>query len=76
MLSAMTVDRLKPGMVRDAIVEYLRSHDGDSTVAEILAAVRRTLDTEVARSSVQSHLQLNVGATLERTSRGRYRLKS
>lgn len=69
-------DRQKPGAVRDAIVDYLRSQDGSPPVTEILSAVRKSLGAHVRRSSVQSHLNLNVGKTFERTSRGRYRLIS
>ena len=76
MLLLVTGKRLKPGFVRDAIVSYLRSKDGDSSVAEIISAVRKTLGRNVSRSSVQSYLNLNVGTTFERTSRGRYRLVS
>lgn len=67
-------DRQKPGAVRDAIIDYLRTQDGSPPVAEILSAVRKSLGAHVRRSSVQSYLNNNVGATFERTSRGRYRL--
>lgn len=76
MLPFVTGTRQKPGFVRDAIVNYLRSQDGDSSVAEIISAVRKTLGPNVSRSSVQSYLNLNVGTMFERTSRGRYRLVS
>lgn len=69
-------EHLKPGVVRDAIDRYLRSLDGDASVSEIRSAVQTALGRPVARSTVQSHLNLNVGTTLERTSRGRYRLSS
>ena len=72
----MTDQRLKPGMVRDAIVDFLRSQDSDSSVAEIISAVRESLGPNVSRSSVQSYLNLNVGTMFVRTSRGRYRLVS
>ncbi len=72
----MTTERLKPGVVRDAIVNHLCSREGDSSVEEILSAVRKSLGTQVSRSSVQSYLNLNIGRSFERTSRGRYRLLS
>lgn len=72
---------LKPGVLRDAINGHLRSLEGDASVTEIRSAVEEALGRDVRRSSVQSHLNLNVGktiagTTLERTSRGRYRLSS
>lgn len=69
-------EHLKPGVARDAIDRYLRSLEGDASVAEIRSAVRKDLGRPVARSTIQSHLNLNLGTTLERTSRGRYRLLS
>ena len=72
---------LKPGVLRDAVTRYLRSLKGDASVTEIRSAVEEALGRDVRRSSVQSHLNLNVGktiagTTLEKTSRGRYRLSS
>lgn len=72
---------LKPGVLRDAITRYLRSLEGDASVAEIRSAVEEALGRPVARSSVQTHFNHNrdktiAGTTLERTSRGRYRLSS
>lgn len=74
-------EHLKPGVARDAIGRYLRSLEGDASVTEIHSAVQKDLGRPVARSTVRSHLNLNVGktiagTTLERTSRGRYRLSS
>lgn len=66
-------ERLKPGVVRDAIDRCFRGRKGDASVAEIRSAVQEELGRPVARSTVQSHLNLNLGKTLERTSRGRYR---
>ena len=74
-------EHLKPGVLRDTINGHLRSLEGDASVTEIRSAVEEALGHPVARSSVQSHLNLNAGktiagTTLERTSRGRYRLSS
>ena len=69
-------ERLKPGVVRDAIDRCLRGLKGDASVTDIRSAVQEDLGRPVARSTVQSHLNLNLGKTLERTSRGRYRRSS
>jgi stage V sporulation protein SpoVS len=66
--------RKKPGEVRDAILAFLRQ-EGEADVAAIQAAVESAAGAPVARSSVQSFLQLNTGGLFERPSRGRYRLK-
>ncbi len=69
-------ERLRPGVVRDAIDRCLRGLKGDASVPDIRSAVQEELGKPVARSTVQSHLNLNLGKTLERTSRGRYRRSS
>lgn len=66
--------RNRPGEVRDAIRAFLQQR-GEADVAEIRAAVEKALGTPVARSSVQSSLQLNTDELFEHPSRGRYRLK-
>jgi hypothetical protein len=65
----------KPGVVRDAIIGYLRAAKGTATVAEIHRAVEKKLGGKVARSSVRSYLGLNEGTTFKRAGRGRYRLR-
>ncbi|MEV0343664.1 hypothetical protein AB0H49_32090 [Nocardia sp. NPDC050713] len=66
-------DRLRPGAVRDAILEALRGSKGLS-VAEIHSAVVESLGREVPRSSVRSYLNLNTPEVFERVGRGAYRL--
>lgn len=66
-------DRLKPGVVRDAILEILRGSDGLS-VAEIHTGVSRKLGRDVAQSSVRSYLNLNTPGTFRRIKRGVFRL--
>jgi hypothetical protein len=66
--------RRRPGVVRDAILDYLRSIKSEASIAEIHSAVCRSLDAQVPRSSVRSYLRLNTPYTFQRTARGRYRL--
>lgn len=66
---------LAPGVIRDAIVEYLAALGCDASTEDIVAAVRRKIGT-VTLSSVRSYLSLNTPKTFTRTSRGRYKLKS
>jgi hypothetical protein len=68
------VTRRSPGVVRDAIMRYLGSIQGEASVTEIHAAVCRTLGGEVARSSVRSYLNINTPQIFLRTGHGRYRL--
>lgn len=65
-------ERRKPGEVRDAIVGFLKGRDSEASLDDVVAAVEKRLGT-VARSSVRSYLNLNVGKGIERTGRGRYR---
>ncbi len=67
-------ERRRPGEVRDAILEYLRSGKREATVAEIRRAVADRVG-DVPASSVRSYLNLNTGTLFERTGRGRYRLR-
>ena len=64
---------LPPGLIRDAVTQYLASLAGEATLAEITAAVSARLG-EVSPSSVRSYLNLNVPETFLRAGRGRYRL--
>ena len=64
---------LAPGSIRDAIVLYLASADGDASLAEISSAVTARF-AGVSASSIRSYLNLNVPGTFARTARGRYRL--
>jgi hypothetical protein len=67
--------RRRPGEVRDAIVDYLRSHKEGGTVAEILVGVEQSLGRTVPPSSVRSSLNLNNGDLFDRVGHGRYRLR-
>ena len=58
--------RRSPGVVRDAIMNYLRSRGGDASTSEIHEAVCRQLGEEVPASSVRSYLRLNTPATFTR----------
>src|SRR5579864_2797377 len=70
----MSLVRLQPGLVRDAIFEYLRNRNGSATVGEICAGVRSALGRPVPDSSIRSYLNLNAPATFCRTGHGRYEL--
>lgn len=65
--------RRNPGVVRDAIVEFMRAQRGEVSVAEIQAAVERRLGGSVSPSSVRSYLNINTPEKFLRTGRGRYR---
>ena len=67
------MERVSPGHVRDAIVEFLSHSDDSVSIREIEAVVVRKLG-EVPRSSIRSYLNLNTPGTFERTERGAYRL--
>jgi site-specific DNA-methyltransferase (adenine-specific) len=66
--------RRSPGVVRDAIINYLRGIKGDASVAEIRTAVNEMLGEPVPDSSIRSYLNINTPTMFLRTSRGRYRL--
>lgn len=66
--------RAAPGLVRDSIVNYLTAAESAS-IAEIREAVAARIG-DVPASSVRSYLNLNTPELFERTSRGRYRLRS
>lgn len=68
-------ERLRPGQVRDAILDFLRGLGReDASVAEIEAAVSERIGRNVPRSSVRSYLNANTPSLFLRTQRGRYRL--
>jgi site-specific DNA-methyltransferase (adenine-specific) len=68
---------LQPGVVRDAIVLYLRDQGADGAkVPDIHAAVEQSLKQTVAASSVRSYLNLNTPAKFERLRHGVYRLRN
>lgn len=69
-----TVEKNRPGQVRDAILKFLKRAD-DATVVQVRDAVTKALGRDVPASSVRSYLNLNVGVLFERVERGRYRLK-
>lgn len=71
----MLQERIAPGQVRDAILEFMNSCDADANVAGITQAVNRRLGKTVPPSSVRSYLRLNVGNLFDRTEIGAYRLK-
>lgn len=66
--------RAAPGVVRDSIVNYLVAVE-NASLAEIQQAVAGRLG-EIPASSIRSYLNLNTPELFERTSRGRYRLRS
>ena len=70
----MSKPRLKPGVVRDAILTYLRHKKTNASVSEISAAVSTDLGVGVAASSIRSYLNLNEGKgrPFMRTGRGQY----
>jgi site-specific DNA-methyltransferase (adenine-specific) len=67
------MNRVSPGHVRDAIVDFLSHSAGSVPLREIEAVVVRKLG-ELPRSSIRSYLNLNTPAVFERTERGHYRL--
>ena len=67
------MNRVSPGHVRDAIVEFLSNSADSVSLREIESVVVRKLG-EVPRSSIRSYLNLNTPAVFERTERGSYRL--
>lgn len=66
-------EKLRPGAVRDAILEALASAEPMSVDA-IHSAVQQKIGGDVARSSVRSYLNLNTPDTFHRVGRGIYRL--
>ena len=68
--------RNNPGVVRDAIVQYLTAAGGEASVSEITEGIADDLGVQAPRSSVQSSIQLNVPDRFEKVGRGRYRLSA
>ncbi|WP_448537120.1 DNA-methyltransferase [Sphingobium yanoikuyae] len=62
-----------PGIVRDAIIDYMEALGTDASIKQISDALEARMGP-VQASSIRSYLNLNVGKVFERTSRGRYRL--
>lgn len=67
-----------PGKVRDAVDEFLwelHLQDPEATASprQIGAAIEIKLGMTVARSSVQTHLKLHLGRTVEKAGRAAYR---
>ncbi len=67
-------DRRSPGVVRDAILEFMRARKGEVSVAEIRVGVEQALAEPVAASSIRSYLNINTPQRFLRTERGKYRL--
>jgi DNA modification methylase len=63
-----------PGVVRDAIFDFLSDQPNGARVQEIAAAVYRNIG-DTPRSSVQSYLRLNTGELFDQPSRGHYQLR-
>ena len=68
--------RLRPGEVRDAIEEALRTAADPLPVKQLHASVEARLGKSVPASSVRSYLNLNSGpgGQFERVRRGFYKL--
>ncbi|MEQ6561413.1 DNA methyltransferase [Pseudomonas aeruginosa] len=62
-----------PGAIRDKIISYLQTCEGDASPAEIVKGISPRSGT-VSSSSVRSYLSLNTPKTFARTAPGRYRL--
>ena len=71
MTSLVTTMKQPRGSVANAIIEFLRNHDGDAKPQEIHAAIEAKLG-KVAQTSVRSYLRLNTPEKFERTAYGRY----
>jgi site-specific DNA-methyltransferase (adenine-specific) len=67
-------NRSRPGLIRDAIVAFLRSHNRAAHLTEIHKAVEEKLGEQVPASSVRSYLRLNTPGSFRRTGRGEYLL--
>ena len=72
--AGVDIMRRAPGIVRDAIVQYLTSA-GTASIAEIQSAIETRIGT-VSPSSIRSYLNLNTPDVFERAVRGQYRLKN
>jgi DNA modification methylase len=67
--------RAAPGIIRDSIINCLTASE-HASLAEIREAVSAQLGNAVPASSIRSYLNLNTPDVFERTSRGRYRLRT
>jgi site-specific DNA-methyltransferase (adenine-specific) len=72
----MSTARLAPGLVRDAIIEFLQKEGGSATIAQISAGVCSALKRSIPDSSIRSYLRLNVPGTFLRTGMGLYQLQN
>jgi len=62
------------GQIRDAIIDFLNDRKEEASLGEIQEALNRRLG-DVPTSSVRSSLRLHAVDRIERTGRGRYRLR-
>ena len=74
-MAGVTLSRQRPGQVRDAIFDFLKT-SGEASVVQIRGAVASRLDGNLSDSSVRSYLRLNTPEVFTRTRRGRYRLSN
>src|ERR1700723_609512 len=72
--ATLMLTRRRPGEVRDAIVDYLRSRGGPASVTEIEQALAAQFEAPIPASSVRSYLQLNSPGTFTRVAHGTYLL--
>jgi DNA modification methylase len=70
----MSHNRISPGLIRDAIIECLRSRSTSASVNDICSSVNVSLRRNVPKSSVRSYLNLNVPDVFLRTAHGYYQL--
>jgi site-specific DNA-methyltransferase (adenine-specific) len=72
----MIDQRILPGQIRDAIVDYLKTRLREASLPEIQEAVDRRMGVGVPKSSVRSYLRLNTSTLFDRIGVGTYRLRS
>lgn len=70
----MSKMRRPPGQIRDAIMSYFASKEGDASLGEIIEGVQDILGEEVPYSSIRSYLRINTPDIFQRTGRGRYKV--
>ena len=68
--------RRRPGQVRDAILGFLGTREGITSIAEIQQNVSHQFGGQIAPSSIRSYLRLNTPQLFERPREGWYRLKA
>lgn len=66
------MSKLRPGQVRDAILDFFDSREGDASIGQLHQAINLKLDQPVPASSIRSYLRLNTPGLFLRTSPGRY----